>query len=155
MKEEYKIKVIGTSKTVNNFVDMDTGEVLDTDEQVKHDSIVFDSKERFMFTYTAIIGAIEDLPKGATRLLAWCALNAEFNTNLIVLNRVFKKRITDDIGMPEQTIRNNIARLKEFGALIPEGSATYRIHPKYYWRGERSARSKTLRYVLDLSIKGH
>lgn len=150
MEQEYKEQVIGRTITVNNFVDNDTGELLDSDIQIKHDSILLDSKEKFMFTYTAIIGAIEDLPKGATRLLAWCALNAEFNTNLIVLNKVFKKRITEDIGMPEQTIRNNITRLRDFGALIPEGSATYRIHPKYYWRGERSVRNKTLKYILEI-----
>lgn len=52
-------------------------------------------------------------------------------------------------GLKYQTIKNSMSKLTKLGVLIPLGSWTYRINPRYYWRGKSGERLKAMHYVLE------
>ncbi len=145
-----KTKTVRLDKVVNNFVDPDTGELLELSSNIKRHTIVVDDKETFAFQYASIIGVFKELHGNDIKVLTYCSLHAETNTNRIALTRPICDDITKKLNIPYQSIRNSLAKLVDKDILISLGSATYRISPKYYWRGNSTARLTTMKYILDV-----
>lgn len=145
--KERKVK---TETVVNNFIDTDTGELLNTEEHVKHHKIVVDDSTSFAIMYSEVIGALKGLRSNDMHIVQYCVLNAEVNSNTVNLTKPMCDKITETCDIPYQSIKNSIAKLKTKGLLIPLGSGNYRVNPKYYWRGNKIERNKTLKYVLEV-----
>ena len=62
--KEIKVK---TTKTVNNYFDSETGELVKTDSDIKHDKIIVSGKEQFAVVYSSVISALAGLPGTANR----------------------------------------------------------------------------------------
>lgn len=148
-----KLKKVKTDVVVNNFIDENTGEVLDTDISIKHHKIVVEDNESFFWTYLGAISLIDDLDKVSIKVLYYCNINAQWNTNMIALTKPVLLDIEKKIGLKYQTVRNAISKLKKLNILIDLGSATYRINPRYYWKGNSSDRLKTMKYVLEVECE--
>lgn len=137
--------------TKNNYIDPDTGEVLSTHLDKKEDFILVDSPEDFVNIFFHIQGLLADLDKGSINLLIWCATQAQYNTNIVVLNKPFCEIIEQRLGMKYQYIKNTISKLVAKKIFIPMGSATYKINPAYAWRGAQEIRKREMHYVLTLT----
>lgn len=145
-----KLKKIKTDTVTNNFINIETGEIIDTDTDTKHQKIVIKEKEAFCLMYGAVTGIVNELDKISIRILVWCATNCIMNSNKINLGKPMCDEITKLTGLSYGTIKNSITRLSKAGALISLGSGTYRVHPRYFWRGADADRMKTMRYVLEI-----
>ncbi len=135
---------------VNNFIDPLTGELIDTQTLVKTHKIIVDSKDQFAFTYSEIIGQLKNLSGVDIKLLTYCSLCCEYNTNSVVLVKPMLKKISTDFDIAEGSIKNSIKKLVGKKILIPQGSGVYKINPRYYWRGEKSERSVVMKYILEV-----
>jgi hypothetical protein len=137
---------------IDRTIDKDTGELLDVNVSRKHDLLVVSSKEQFFYTYHSLIGLINGLDGSAIKLLQWISMNAQYNTNMVSLSKSVCELIKRDIGLSYQTVRNIVVRLKKENVLIPMGGkdATYRINPKFFWKGEMNERLKTMKYILEI-----
>lgn len=136
--------------TKNNYIDTDTGEVLSTHLDKKEEYILVDSPEDFANVFFHIKGILSDLDKGSVNLLIWCATQAQYNTNMVTLNKPVCTLIEKDLGIKYQTIKNAITRLVKKKIFIPMGSATYKINPAYAWRGAQEVRKREMHYILTL-----
>ena len=149
---------IRTSKqtTINNFVDVDTGELKDVDVEVKETSILVESKHDFVLMYVSQLGIIDGLDNSSMKVLHWCVMNSQFNSNLVFLTSPIISEIAIFYGMKEQTVRNIVSKLKKGNILIQvkARSATYRVNPRYYWRGQSTERLKTMKYILEVECPG-
>jgi hypothetical protein len=145
-----KIRKVHTEVIVNNFIDTDSGEVLDIDMETKHHKIIVDDKESFFWTYLSVLSLIDDLDKVSFKVLFYCVFHCQWNTNMVALTKPVLKDMELKVGIQYQTARNSISKLKKLGILIDLGSATYRINPRYYWKGNSEDRLKTMKYVLEL-----
>ncbi len=137
-------------KVVNNYIDSKTGELIDQSIERKHHTIVIDDKETFYWTYLAVEALLEDIDKVQFKVLFYCMLNCQWNKNLIILNKTVLQDIEKKVGLKYQTVRNAISKLKKRGVFIELGSATYRINPRYYWRGTSEERLRTMNYILEI-----
>lgn len=145
--KQIKIK---TDTVVNNYFNEETGEITNQEINVKHHKIIIADKESFALQYSEIIGKMKNLNGNDIKLLAYCSLNAEHNTNRIALTKPICEEIFEGLEIPYQSIRNSAAKLVKEKVLIPLGSATYRVNPKYYWRGNSNERLKTMKYILEI-----
>ena len=132
------------------YVDKATGEILDENTEVKTDSYLTKSKEEIYYTYLSAISLIDHLDKVAQKVLFYCNMYCQWETNMISLTKGILKDMEEKIGLKYQTIRNSIVKLKKMGVFIDLGGATYRIYPKYYWKGSYNSRIKTMKYVLEI-----
>lgn len=146
MKLEHKYK--GT--VVNNYINPETGELIDTDVDIKTQTILVESKEQFAFTYSAIIGALNKLTGADIKMLTYISLKAEYNTNVVVLIKPFLQKLSEEVDLSVDTLKASIANLKKQGIIIPLGSGAYRINPRYFWRGDSTERKNKLKFVLEV-----
>ncbi len=146
MKLVHKYK--GT--VVNNFIDPETGELLDTEVDVKTKTILVETKEQFAFTYSSIIGALKNLTGADIKMLTYICLKAEYNTNIVVLVKPFLLKLSEEVDLSVETLKASVTNLKRQGVIIPLGSGAYRINPRYYWRGDSTERKNKLKFVLEV-----
>lgn len=141
---------VKTNSVTNNYIDADTGEILETEQEVKHQKIVVNSRRDFIMMHLPIIGLIDGLDNTTIKVLIWCGMNASYNTNTVNLTKPMCIDITKQYNIKYQTIKNSISKLSKKKALIPLGSGTYRVNPKYFWKGETAEKLKTMRYILEI-----
>lgn len=146
-----KTKEVNKGKVVTNFVDVESGEILDSSVEVKKEIIVLDNKEEFFMTYLSILGVVDKLDKVSQKVLLYCNMNSSYNENVIHLTKYTIGRMEEEIGLKSQTIKNSISKLKKKEFLFPLGGGAYLINPKYYWKGNNDERIKCYKFVLELS----
>jgi len=134
----------------SNFIDSETGEILDTDVQIKEHKIITASKDQFVFFYASFIGMLKGLNGVEIKLLMYCSLNCSFNTNLIALTGPVKETISKEFDIAHGSIKNAIMRLVKKGILTRAGYATYIVSPEYFWKGEASNRVEALKFKFEL-----
>lgn len=141
--------VVKTELVTNNFINED-GELLEVSEEIKKHKIVVGDNKSFSMVYNTIIGLYDGLDKVAIKILTWCGINAQHNTNVVNLTKPMCTLITKEYGLSYNTIKNAISRLAKKKALFPLGSGTYRVNPKYYWKGSVDSRRRTMKYILEV-----
>lgn len=145
------MKVITKKETVlNRHWDLETNELVSEEIEVKKHKLVVDSKESMAFISSYILGLFHDLDGTELKLITYCAVNAEYNSNTVNLTRPMCGIIEEKLGIGYQTIKNTITKLKKKNILIPMGSGTYRVNPKYSWKGTSDERRKVMQYVLEV-----
>lgn len=135
---------------VSNFINPETAELIDTLVEVKTHTIAVESKDQFAFIYASIIGALQGLNGGDIKLLMYCSMNCTLNSNMIPLNSHFLAEAAKQLGVSPGSLRNSIMSLTKKGILIKVGSGTYRVNPRYFWRGDTNERLKTMKYILEV-----
>lgn len=145
-----KIKTKYDETVVNNYLDSVTGELIETHVDVKTHKIVLDSKDQFAFMYSTLIGSLQGLNGSDVKLLMYCTLNCTYNTNVVALNSHFLKLASQQTGVSLGSLKNSLTVLHRKNILIKLGGATYRVNPKYFWRGESAERVATMRFVLEV-----
>lgn len=148
-----KLKTIKSDTTINNYIDSETGEVLETESSIKRSTIVLTSKEDFVLMFTETMGLVDGLDKVAIKVIQWCALNAKYNDNSISLNKYYREVICNKFSLTDGTIRNAISRLKKKNILIPLGGGVYRINPRYYWKGDSKKRKEVMKFILEVECQ--
>lgn len=134
----------------NNFIDFETGEVMETSIDIKTHKVVVDSRETMAFISSVILGLFDDLDGTELKLITYCAVNAEYNSNTVNLTKPMCTIISNKLQVGYQTIKNTISKLKKKKILIPLGSGTYRVNPKYTWKGTTDERKKMMKYILEV-----
>lgn len=137
--KEVKIKTI---ETVDNSFSTETGELIDSNRDIKNITIFVEDGESFAYVFSSIIGALKGLNGNDVLVLTYCSLNAEFNTNRITINKPIAEEIQSTLGVPYQSVKNSVSKMAKMGMLQKLGSGTYLINPHYYWRGKRHDRGK-------------
>ena len=145
-----KIKNKYDETVVNNFIDSETGELIDTSVQIKTHTIIVPSKEQFAITYASLIGAIKHLDGVGVKILMYCSLNCTYNSNLISLTKPYIHQISLAFDLSEGSIKSSIRKLVREKILIPQGSGAYRVNPRYFWKGDNNSRHEKMKYVLEV-----
>lgn len=141
---------VGIERVVNNFMDSKTGEILEVDEEIKVHNIIVESPVQFAMIHVPILAMLDELDKVAIKVLVWCALNADYNENTVNLTKPKCACITKQFKISYQTIKNSITRLAKKKAIIALGSGTYRVNPKYFWKGQNTVKRKKMKYILEV-----
>jgi hypothetical protein len=136
------------------------GEVLHTNT-VEVDVLV-KSDDEYAFIFSKMLQYALRLDGTEIKVLMWCILHADYNTNLVTLTMTQKKAISEATseydaagrllkkGLVVASVDNAISRLKKKGVFLDAGRCTYRIHPQLSWRGNLKERDKELKLCLNL-----
>lgn len=141
---------VKTDVVTNNYLDSETGEIIEQSTEIKHHKIVVDSDESFFWTYNALLSILQDLTKTEIKLLQYACLNAQWNKNIVSFGKPVCEDIKKSYDISYQTVKDTVSSLKTKNIFIPLGSGYYRINPRYYWRGNSSERKKTMKFILEV-----
>ncbi len=139
-----------TEVITDNLVDINTAELVEQSIITKAHQIIVDDEPAFAMLYMTIIGAIDGLDRLSLKVLIWSMLKCEYNTNTVNLSKPMCALITKEYNLTYGSIKNAISKLKQQGILISLGSGTYRLNPRYSWKGTSADRKKTMKYVLTV-----
>lgn len=150
---EPKLMDVGTVVTINNYYNVETGELVETVTDVKHDKVVVNSRAAFFATYYNMPTFPKKLTGAEKSLMQFIAMNMAYNKNHFIYNSLVQKEIEGDSGLHAQTVRNCLASLSKAKVLIHLSRGNYRVNPKYYWKGDSHTRDKVLTYFLQVECR--
>ena len=131
----------------NTTIDSESGEVLDV--QVKEKKILVETREEFIQVYTSIEAKIINMSLSEERVWMYTLLHCD-KQNIIRITTYDKKIIDEKWGLSPSTVANSITKLAELGLLIRLERATYRVNPRYAWKGNSHDRGMMLTHVLTI-----
>jgi hypothetical protein len=144
-------KKIRTDTVTNNYIDSETNEIIETDIQIKHQHIVVENSCSFVMEFVEIMGLKAGLDSATIKVLTWCVHNTVYNKNIVTITKFQCNEITELFGIKYQSIHNSLTTLKRKKILIPTGiKCSYRVNPRYYWRGELNERKKVMQFILTV-----
>lgn len=132
---------------VTETVDTETGEVIDI--QVKETKILTKSREEFIQLYVSVESKLSGLALAQERLFTYCILHCD-RENIIRISSYDKKVILEKWDLAPSTIANSLLSLIQAKLLIRIGRGTYRVNPKYVWKGDSNSRKTMLTHVLTI-----
>lgn len=145
-----KKRTIRTSiKEVTNYVDQETGELIDRD--LKLHKYMVSSKDEFFLCYSAVLGVLEDLTPVEVKVfssLLQYVKNVEFD-----ISKRIRISMAEKLGLNERTILNALPMLVEKELLIQNENKLYRINPIYAFQGSTFDREDAVRAVIELKYK--
>ncbi len=142
MKEHLKTVRIKETCIINE----ETGEVK---EEVKHDKIVVGNSGEFYQVYATLIEMIEKLKPVEAKVFISLFKYAN-SENLFALTKSLKLGVANRNNMCLSAVNNSLTTLVKRKLLIRIDRATYRIHPKYFWKSSVQNRKAVLKYVLEV-----
>lgn len=142
------------------------GEVIDTTSMQVN--VLVKSDDEYAFIFSKVLQYALKLNGTEIKVLMWCILHADYNTNLVTLTITQKQQISSDTatygpankrgerkvlkkGLVVASVDNAISSLKKKEVLIEQGRCTYKVHPQLSWRGSLKERDKDLK--LELNFK--
>lgn len=130
------------SKT-KDIIDPETGEVIGS-ETDKFVEIKLGRQEEFFITYCKYLSSFYEL-KYADDIKIIIKFNewAEFDTGKVDLTPRKRLKITDDLGIRNDSISKSLRRLLDIG-LISGGKGSYVINPIIFWKGDKAKRKELL-----------
>lgn len=136
------------SERTNNYIDSDTGELLNKDNSVNY-SVTADN-DRFVFLYGKFLKYLTGLSETDMKIFIFLTFNIDSNTHTITSNKMLADRCTEEIGVSGKTFFNCISKLcgKEMLIKDPQYKGVYRVNPEHGWKGSQKDRSKVLKIVL-------
>lgn len=130
------------NEKIIELVNPETGE-MQTIATQKEYSIKIKSDEFYM-TFIDYISPMYKLKsENARKLLVWLCCHAEWNTGEVNLTAADRKNITDELGICNNTITNNLQSLKKLN-LISGEKGKFIINPQIFWKGDTKTRGQLL-----------
>lgn len=130
-------------------IDTETGEVEVVERKVKRKV----SREKFIMMFLSDIQGIIGLTsKSEFQVLLAITELVSFNTNEVILIKPVKMIIAEKTKLKYDSVKNTISRLHKKEILIRKASSTYVLNPKYFFKGEDTARSSVLKWTIEYVI---
>ena len=146
------LKTIKTNVTTNHVVDPDTGELLDSNIEVKEEKILVENEKEFLQLYYSIFGILGKLSLAERSVLLYLSKMCD-KENKITIVKYVKEEIAEETGLSYQTINNCVSSLAKKAVIVKLGQAVYRLNPRYIWKSTSNERSKTLKYMLEVECR--
>lgn len=141
-------KIVQTIQS--EVLDRETGELLKYDSQK-----IFTEKinpDHFYVTFYDYFGPVRKLNHGISRkMLDWMCERAEFNTGIVKLTTLERQQMSQDLGIANNQITNNLKILKDLNIISGE-KGTFKINSEIFWKGDLSIRRKEILEGKNLEI---
>ena len=137
----------GSSETIITKNE-ESGEVVDV--QTKHHTYLAATKEQFFIGYVSMLSLFyEDLNGPEIKVYSYLLAHYNFDTTIAIIKTI-KEDIAKKIGIKIGTIDNALGGLTRKNLIYPAGKATYKLNPRYAFKGKTSERNELLRSILVL-----
>jgi hypothetical protein len=153
MKTHIKTGKIEATRT--EYVDVDTGEVVDSDLNVKKFKYVT-GKDQFFLVYAELLSVmIKQMSLPEVKILAWLLKNYNSGTPIGITRRL-REIIAEETGLSHGTVANVLSSLCRKGdpvVLYRDSRGLYYINPRYAFKGSSSERNKAIVTIFELGCK--
>lgn len=135
---------------ITNFVDPDTGELLD--QEIKKHTYIANSKEEFMLLYVNVIPIFLNLSHPAKSTYAYLLGNYDSET-IFEIGGGMRSLIAKRLGISNSAVANGLTQLKDSALLYSHGKGMYQINPRYAFKGSTSNRNAALKAIIEIGCK--
>lgn len=137
--------------TVREFVDVNTGEVLQYENTKTYKEKV--DSEHFYMVFFDYLHKFKSLKRSAANnnvMTELCKL-AEFNTGIVHMSTKTREEICEYLEISKTQLSNSLKALKDDG-LITCDRGDYKINPEIFWKGDQKIRKDELLKGKSLKI---
>lgn len=148
------LRTVGKEKIITQYIDADTGEVMESKVKINHHRIVVNNENEFIQMYASLQSVIRGIPAMECRLMVELMFFMGKN-NIVAITKPVRQILSENIGIAEGTCRNVLASLVKKDILVTIGRCTYKFNPLYAWKGNLSDRVRDIKYTLELELKNN
>lgn len=135
-------KKIITQDIQREFVDKETGEIIQTTSQRTFTTQI--KTENFYMTFIDYIAPLYELKSNSLKsLLTYLCEHAEFNTGKVSLTTAARKVACSYLNISNNTLTNYLKKLKDCN-LINGQDGEFIINPQIFWKGDTKSRAQLL-----------
>jgi DNA-binding MarR family transcriptional regulator len=128
-------------------IDSETGELMD--REVKTVRYLANNKEEFYLIYSSLIGLLQKMT--LPEIKVYCYLIEKYQIGSpIALTRTIKEIIAEKQGLSIGTVKNTIPGLWKKRLIYPIGRGTYKLNPRFAFKGSTSERNALLKVALEV-----
>lgn len=147
-----KLPYLKTVSTLNVDALSEDGELYTAEKRIQ---VVVEEDKGFMLMYNYFFGLLHGIDSIVdVKVMMWIQENANYNSNVVTLNKFFKEKIREHTTYSLSAIDRSIAVLREKGFLIKDETcarcAIYNINPTYLWYGDSKKREGYLKMTLEM-----
>lgn len=152
------IEIMGnTKKLVRTEIESNTkisqDGVIDESKTLKTTTQIVSTEPPYIKVYLKDIARLNELGKHDNSILHEIFKLAQYNTNLVTLNKYFRERICKALDTTDATVRNCISKLSKKGILIKQGTGVYMLNPNLFGHGTWE-NIKGLRMTIEYTEQG-
>ena len=149
MKQSFlKTGVIETTA----FVDNETGEILD--ENTKIHTFLANSKEAFFIGYVSLLFRLKNINWSAIQVYAYILANYPTNAKIGITSSIKNdiRKVMGSKSKNNEIINRALRELTQEKFLIKcdDGDSTFKINPRYAFKGSTMERNAALKAVIEL-----
>lgn len=156
ISERYKKTKVREDVETTTHIDVETGEVLSSEQVLKQKHVKQVTQESFIFAFLEDMkGLLKIENKSEIRVLACLWQMSSFNApgettgNEITLLPRERNWIAEQVGIKAGTVKNVVKALVEKELIFRVERSRYRLNPEYFWKGYLQDRAK----VLEMTVK--
>ena len=132
-------------------VDSITGELIS--ETAEKTYVIKKETEPFFLTYSKQMSLLYNITSLAAIKILWKFLElAQYNTGIVLLTPLFRKKIISELDISESIFNKSIKMLTEL-KIISGSRGTYQINPEIHWKGSSNTREKLLKSGCRITIQ--
>lgn len=136
--------------TVNNYIDSETGELLDA--VINKTTYLANTKEEFYLMYSSMIlilkGSSDVKVKLFAALLERYGKGQEFS-----MSKTLKIIIAEETGCKPRSFDTAFTYLVKENIIVRIGPQLYRVNPRHVFQGSSNERNNQLKAIIELGCK--
>lgn len=148
-------KTVGKKRTVNHYVDSETGEILKTSIE-NHSFNFYVSNDDFFMTYSSVLKVLVGTTPLEGMLLQKMCFACNFNEGVVHLSPSLRERWRKEMKCTKQSISNALLHLKQKQLIVPteDGfNGSFLINPVYFFRGNQEGRNNAYNLMMQIMTK--
>lgn len=135
-------------KEINNFIDVNTGELIDS--EVKHHKYMVD-KDDFLLVYSSLLGVFNKMEQSEIRVFSYLLQYA--NGTKFSIGKSLRIEISKITKLNERTIYNTVKVLENKKLIFKLESGAYLVNPRFAFQGSKIDRNRSLKAIIELGCK--
>ena len=144
---EQKLHLRKSSTVINNFIDFETGEIIESN--TNGNTILVGSEEEFYLMYASLVinflaASNDPAVKLFSGLIKRYSAGQEFE-----LSGYLKGVIAEETNGNVKSFNNAVTKLKRLKAITEIVPKIYKINPRFIFKGSSSQRKKNLMAILE------
>jgi hypothetical protein len=137
-----------TNSRHTEFTKNEAGEIIDSN--TKEHKYLADNKEQFFLGYVSLLAIFyEKLSGPEIKVYAYLLAHYSFESTIGII-RGLKEEMSSKIGIKLPTINNALSGLLEAKLLYTISRGTYKLNPRYAFKGSTGDRNRMLKVILQL-----
>jgi len=150
-QQKMKIHLKKGNREITNYVDSETNELIG--QEIKQHTYVANTREEFFLGYVKLLSVFyEELTGPEIKVYSYLLAHYRFDVNIGLIKSI-KTEIANKLGIKLGTVDNAVSTLSQKKLIYNTGKGSYKLNPRYAFKGSTSERQRLMKVMLELECK--